>query len=86
MQPSWRKDAMCTRCFDGRRRNPVDSHEWTSSWRIPGERSSDESREGGAEAARNQVVNVVNIFFRTKFESLPSIREYMREIQEEPGE
>jgi hypothetical protein len=54
--------------------------------RVLGDPDAGDAREAEVEAARNQVVNVVNTFFRTKLESLPSIREYMREIQEKPGE
>ncbi len=53
--------------------------------RVLGDPDAGDSRNAEVEAARNQVVNVVNTFFRNKLESLPSIRDYIREIQEESG-
>jgi len=40
-------------------------------------------RTAQVEAARTQVVNLINTFFRDKLESMPSIREFIHEIQHE---
>ena len=53
--------------------------------RVLGDPDAGEARESEIEAARNQVVNVVNTFFKTKLESLPSIRDYMLEMQDDAG-
>jgi hypothetical protein len=42
-----------------------------------------EVRRSQVEAARNQVVNLINTFFRDKLESMPSIREYIEIMQRE---
>jgi len=42
---------------------------------VLGDPDASDAHEAEVEAARNQVVNVVNTFFRTKLESQPSIRE-----------
>ncbi len=42
-----------------------------------------EERTVQVEAARNQVVNLINTFFRDRLESMPSIRDYIHEMQHE---
>jgi len=40
-----------------------------------------ELRTAQVEAARTQVANLINTFFREKLESMPSIREFIHEMQ-----
>jgi len=42
-----------------------------------------ELRTAQVEAARTQVVNLINTFFRDKLESMPSIRDFIHEMQSE---
>jgi len=42
-----------------------------------------ELRTAQVEAARTQVVNLINTFFRDKLESMPSIRDFIHEMQHE---
>jgi len=50
------------------------------------EADADPLRSAEVEGARARIVNVVNGFFKDKLESVPTIRDYMRQMQDGPGE